>query len=112
MKKEGFELFFRSEIDEFEEIVAKSRITRPFVEHDPESELLDSYVSAIHTLIQKSESVSNLLIDDFLETKTVDPALVDKAKTLISQAKDEIARFREQRDFAALDISDETDKLQ
>ena len=111
MANEGLEKFFQREIDEFEENVVKARTARPFVEQDPDGELLDTYVTAVHSLIARSQFMSEL-IDEFLESGQVDRELVDRAKKLVSTAKSEIALFHEQRDFAALDISDETGKLQ
>jgi len=113
MTEEELSNLLRDQLETLDDEICVTETVRPFVEQYlvGDDEIEDSYVSHVYSLIEKSESMV-LLVDEFLESKHMDRKLVEKANDLVSRAKEEIARFREQKDFASLEISDETDKLQ
>ena len=104
----------RLNIHDLQDKVHQTEALRSFVDQGllTEDEAIEDRVSLIYLLLQKSETISDL-IDEFLDSPSGERALVDKANQLVSEAKAEIARFQESQSLDQLgEVSDETETVQ
>jgi hypothetical protein len=114
MTREELAAELRLNLHDLQDKVHQTEALRSFVDQGllTEDEAIEDRVSLIYLLLQKSETISDL-IDEFLDSSLGDRELVDKANRLVSEAKLEIARFQENQVLEELrEVSDQTYTVQ